>query len=274
MKNLLMIFVAIVALLFVSCEKEEEKLIPPAVKKISIFTSLAKNNNLKSASTLTEIENGDTISCQKGIKSLIWAITSGGLPVEGKWEMTLVESDFTFPQNQYEWNYVGDQITPSFDPCGIYKITFKKYIDQDGLSYKVTFYALVEGLPGKTGDEKLFNNIFRIESRQLWNVSLQKTETVIFAYFKYADTSILPEQAMCELKTIAKDPYLLSFALKKWEYSQENYYYFQFVPRGDALYYEAHFLIKDAVNNWFIPDINNALSEFTKFNDYITFSVQ
>lgn len=277
MRKIIVLFLALTTFAIISCKKETKEAVTPAIEKVSIFASFQKSSNLKSTAAPEEVKNGDTILCPKGIKGLMKAINSGGLPIDGKWEMTLTESDFTFPGNQYQWNYVGDQITPSFDPCGVYRITFKKYIDQGGDFYTVTFYARVYGIPGKTGDEDLYNFNFRMESRQLWNNTLQKAETVVFLYFKYADTSFSPEQANCQLNAMTSDPnkdYAQVFNLKKWMYSKDNYYYFSFVPKGDALYYKAQFKINDVYHGWNNPDYNNALSEFTKFNNYITFFVQ
>ena len=172
MKNLLLLFMAMIALVFTSCNKDEETVLNP-VQKIKVFMSaLAKENTLKSASTsssneATEIQNGDTADVYQlvNINAILTAENEYGNKADGAWSFKMIEGDNLYERFDDGSSYYAEQsiISIKMQTLGLYVATF---IPKFGDSF--VMYIRNTGIPGEVGDVFKNDYSFRLE-RAMFN---------------------------------------------------------------------------------------------------------
>ena len=280
MKKLLSIvfIVAGILIALVSCKKSED-FTSVQKEQVRIFTSSPDQSGLKSASVGTQIFDGDTIDQPRDINCLTWAVTEFGEPISGEWRVDLVYSDFLdMPQGNYATStfvklYAGSQIANKFIECGLYKITFGKFVNYSVTETLLTYYARVGGIPGKVGDGYENNYIFRIEKKSLFNYETLKQEDLIFLYYKFY-LAPKPGNAWCFLTLrINGQNRSTQHSMKKWQFSNEGYYYLLLPVTSGVEYYQAVFVLSnDGLSG--PVDVNTNKSSWNKDGDGIYFSIQ
>jgi len=262
------IIITLIAIL-ASCKKDEE--ISNSVKKIRIFVSSPSSDGLKSASTITgqEVTNGDTIIRPDNINLVMNATDENGYPVSGRWQMSLVKTDYVFMKDfvstHAESSDYGDQIAHKFLEQGLYKISFSSLDPGSPYIEKPYYYLQAGSIPGKLGDEGTNNFIFRLEKKIVLDIKTYKLKSFLFAYYKYAKRDIKPSEAYCMLTDIQKNGFYPNsmWHLQKWPFNR-NYYYLVIDPdkEGSLGSYELLFLISDTEGEKGYADNNNYLSSW------------
>jgi len=279
--SLLLVVLAIAVMSLISCSKKDDVLnVPIKQEQVRIFvSSLSSQNGLKSASTVSDtigVANGDTIKEVRDVPVLMRAIDADGKPVNGRWEIYLVENDYLnsalMSLNNY-FGQFGDQIGPSLSENGVYKVVFKNFTSNDEIRH---FFVFIGGIPGKVGDDYANDFIFRMEIKSVVERSSNKTKELVFVYFKYAEKP-QAEEAYCFIKSFNINKVFLGYKnieLNLWSFNKD-YYYFIIDPAQDSPgdYRIASFVTsKDGISGWL--DNNNYFSSWASGWDGIKFAVR
>lgn len=249
---------------FTSCQKEKIKPENPTqntvVEKVKIFF---QESGQKSTSSI-EVENGDTVHpvCNniRDVYYMMYAENESGQAISGNWSIILEYDDnpagYT---SQYRQTYLtGEQVSNKFKEYGLYKVSFSRK-----LSVQKVFYVLINGLPGKTGDEIEGDYIFRLEKKKLFKDNA--LHILYFVYFKYDE--FIPDESLAGCYLMAQRDTCVWFMkpVKRWlYYKEETYFYFTIDPETEnGLNYLASFYITDPITGYLVINENNFRSEWT-----------
>ena len=177
MKNLFFLLVAFVAVVFISCDKDEENINP--TQKIKMFMSVeAAKSILKSANTVTggepvEISNGDTVDVYQliDLNTVLIAEDEYGNKIAGTWMFDLVESDDLYRRSVPSFYNEKSIISVKMHILGLYQVVFRPKMGE-----AVGFLIRNTGVPGEVGDEWANDYSFRLESASFFKMDypLQK----------------------------------------------------------------------------------------------------
>ena len=213
-----------------SCKKDNYlektvKTVSPTKTDVKIFTfGSDSNDGLKASAIQREIKNGDTVSYPRGANVLIWVKDAKGNPFYARWNGWMVKNDYPdyCYNNKFAIGESGDQIVTNFPDNGIYEI----FIMDNGFNVVSKFYVLIDDVPGKNGDKKDNNFIFRVEVKTL--NTTHGPRDIIFVYYKY-EMVINPVDAYAFLDLFKNGQIIYgnwAIPVKKYPFSKDNYYYF------------------------------------------------
>jgi hypothetical protein len=288
-KKVRVIVTIIIVALFIncimsSCTKEVDDEISAPIENIIIKMTVPQTNGgLKSATTVAEqieIANGDTVPGIRDVSTLFRAIDENGHAINGIWLVQIVKTDHddipeTMPMDSYQ-DYNGDQILQKFSEFGVYRISFRRYPNDDEAKF---FFVFIGGIPGKVGDSYDNDFIFRIESKDVIALSVNTPGTIknlVFIYFKYK-VKPSPEKAYCFANIYDKSGFIgfNRVELKEWPFNKD-YFYFALDPQCDSpgIYRVVQFVTSDDGGESGLVDWNNYRSRSTSGWDGIKISIQ